>query len=406
MLTRGFWIDHFPGNFLWSNAALACKGMAPYGVVAMDEIDRIAERLKTRQGEPQAWQEEWCAMAAQVEKTADNATALGNDRTAGNYYLRAGNYYYTGERFIPPGEVKAAVGRKAYRCFQAGLSRSYSNLEFVEVPYQDPAWNGVTPPEGDARRDTTLPALFMKAPGVSSRAPTVVIFNGMDNCKEMSVLFAGLEFAARGWNTLAIDGPGQGEALRLRELYARHDYEVAGTAAYDYVAARAEVDAQKVAVMGYSFGGYYASRIAAFEKRYGAAVAMSALHWDLHGWQRDIKRRQDADPKGTPQSAFHFRWIMGCIDDPNGAETALEKAKKFSLAGVAEHITCPFLIVHAAEDTVVPVANAPKLFEAAGAQDKHLKILTAEDGGHYHAQADNRQVGIDYVADWLEARWR
>ncbi len=46
MITRGFWIDHFPGNFLWSNAALACKGMVPYGVVAMDEIDRIAEKLK------------------------------------------------------------------------------------------------------------------------------------------------------------------------------------------------------------------------------------------------------------------------------------------------------------------------------------------------------------------------
>ncbi len=40
----------------------------------------------------------------------------------------------------------------------------------------------------------------------------------------MSVLFAGLEFSRRGWNTLAIDGPGQGESLRLRELYARHDY--------------------------------------------------------------------------------------------------------------------------------------------------------------------------------------
>ena len=98
--------------------------------------------------------------------------------------------------------------------------------------------------------------------------------------------------------------------------------------------------------------------------------------------------------KGTPQSAFHFRWIMGCIDD---AGAALEKAKKFSLVGVAEKITCPFIIVHAGEDTVVPVANAPKLFEAIASKDKHLKILSTEDGGNYHAQADNRQVGIDYI---------
>ena len=103
----------------------------------------------------------------------------------------------------------------------------------------------------------------------------------MDNCKEMSVLFCGLEFAARGWNTLAIDGPGQGESLRLRELYARHDYEVAGSAALDFVLQRADVDPAAVVVMGYSFGGYYAARVAAFEKRYAAGVAFAALHWDL-----------------------------------------------------------------------------------------------------------------------------
>ena len=146
MSTRGFWIDHFPGNFLWSNAALACKGMAPYGVVAMDEIDRIAERLKPRQGEPQAWQEEWCAMAARVEEVADVAVTQGYDRTAGNYYMRAGNYYYTGERFIPPGAAKIEVGRKAYHCYRAGLTRSYPNIEFVEVPYEMHAKGATLPP--------------------------------------------------------------------------------------------------------------------------------------------------------------------------------------------------------------------------------------------------------------------
>jgi len=73
-------------------------------------------------------------------------------------------------------------------------------------------------------------------------------------------------------------------------------------------------------------------------------------------------------------------------------------------AQAAGNITCPFIIVHAGEDTVVPVANAPQLFEAIAAKDKHLKILSAEDGGYYHAQADNRQVGIDYIADWISDR--
>lgn len=382
MATAGSWIEQFPGNMTWSNAALVTKGMAPYGAVALGEIDEVCERLKSRQQEPDAWPEEWCRMASRLEKVADKAAAEGHQHTAGNYYLRAGMYYFTGERFIYPGPAKLEVGRKSLQCQRAGLERRYPNMEFVEVPFEN----------------TTLPAIFMKAPGVSGRAPTVVVFNGMDNCKEMSILFNGLEFAARGWHTLAIDGPGQGESLRLRGMYARHDYEVAGTAAYDYVSKRPDVDPKKMVVMGYSFGGYYAGRVAAFEKRYAAGVAFGALHWDLAAWQSEIKRRLEVDPKNTAQSAFHFRWIMGHIDD---ADAAIEKAKKFSMAGVAELITCPFLIVHGDADKVVPVASAYKLHEAVGSKRKTLRILTAEDGGTYHAQADNRQVGVDYIADWI-----
>jgi dipeptidyl aminopeptidase/acylaminoacyl peptidase len=388
MSANGPWIDHLPGNGLWSNAILVTKGMAPYGAVALGEVDQVCEKLRARQAEPQAWWEEWSAMAKRLHARADALDAAGHRMSAGNYYLRAGMYYFTAERFIYPGPDKREMGRIAIDCQTKGILRRYPNVERVEVPYEG----------------TTLPAFFMKSPHAKEKAPTIVVFNGMDNCKEMSVLFAGLEFAARGWHTLAIDGPGQGESLRLRELYARHDFEVAGTAAYDYIAARAEVDPARIFVMGYSFGGYYAARCAAYEKRYRGGIAMSALHWDLHGWQQDIKRRQDADPKGTPQSAFHFRWIMGCIEDPNGAEAALEKARKFTLSEAAGKITCPFIVVHAANDTVVPVANAPRLFDAIAAADKHLKILSADDGGHYHAQADNRQVGIDYIADWIEAR--
>ena len=381
MSARGFWIDHFPGNFLWSNAALACKGMAPYGVVAMDEIDRIAETLKGRQGEPGAWQEVWCAMAAQIEKTADVEAARGHNRTAGNYYLRAGNYYYTGERFIPPGEAKVAVGRNAYRCFREGLTRRYAEIDFVEVPYEG----------------TTLPALFMKAPGVSLRAPTVVIFNGMDNCKEMSIIFAGLEFAKRGMHTLAIDGPGQGETLRFRGIHSRYDYEVPGKAAYDYVAQRTDVDPARVVIMGYSFGGYYSARIAAFEKRYAAAVAMTALHWDLAAWQQRIKEKAQAEGNKVAQSNFQFQWVVGAAD----ADGGIEMAKCFRLQEVAHQITMPFLITHGANDRVVPAENAQKLYDAVGSQRKTLRVFTAEDGGAEHAHVDNRQVGVDFVADWI-----
>jgi len=387
-MSQGTRIDRFPGNFMWSNATLVCEGMAPYGAVAIGEIDSICERLAARGMEdPDAWWQEWSAAAERNEKLADAAAVDGRAFTAGDHYLRAGNYYYTGERFVPPGEKKLGIYRKALRCYQEGLKRRHRNIEFVEVPYHENA-------EGK-----TLPAYFMKAQDAKGRAPTVVLFDGMDNCKEMSVLFAGLKFARRGMNTLAIDGPGQGEALRLRKIYARHDYEVPGKAAYEFVAERADVDPKKVIIMGYSFGGYYAPRIAAFERRYAACVCLGALHWDLHAWQSKVREQLKADPKKSAQSNFQFQWILGL----NDSDAALARAKEFSLAGVADKITCPVLVTHGANDRVVPVEAAHKLYAALTTKKKTLRIFTAEEGGAEHCQVDNRPLGISYIADWIAA---
>jgi dipeptidyl aminopeptidase/acylaminoacyl peptidase len=382
------WIDHFPGNFMWSNATLVTKGMAPYGAVALGEIDEVCERLRRRQSEPHAWWEEWSAMGARLEKSADAAEATGRKITAGNYYLRAGMYYFTAERFIVPGPEKREMGRRAIECQTRGILRRYPNVERVEVPYE----NGLT-----------LPALFMKAPGVMGRAPTMVAFDGLDNCKEMSVLFNGLEFAARGWHTLAIDGPGQGESIRLRDIKTRHDYEAAGTAAYEYIALRPEVDARNVAVMGYSFGGYYAPRIVAFEKRYCACVAFGAMHWNMQEWVDTIRQAVKSDAKKSAQSHFQVPWVFGARD----LDHAVEMAKQFDLAPVAGRIECPLLVAHGENDRIVPLDSARKLYEAAGSKVKTFKVFTAIEGGAEHCQVDNRQVGVDYIADWLaEYAWK
>ena len=298
------------------------------------------------------------------------------------YYLRAGNYYYTGERMVAPGEQKIAIYRRALRCYQEGLKRRYPNLEIVEVPYEG----------------AVLPAYFLKTPQ-SGRRPTVVLFDGLDNCKEMSVLFAGAELAFRGFNTLAIDGPGQGEALRLRNLPARYDYEVPGTAAYEYVAARDDVDRKRVAIMAYSAGGYYAPRAAAFEQRYAACVAWGP-HYDYHAVWEKRWAAMKKDHNSVATSHFQLPWVLGTKD----MDSAMEKLKKFTLAGVAEKITCPFLITWGEEDKLTPREVALQLHEAVGSKDKTLKIFTPAEGGAEHCQVDNRQVGTDYICDWLAER--
>ena len=97
------WRMQFPGNLRWSNAFQIQKGMAPYGAVALGEIDMIAQRLRARQNEPdrdQTWLEEWERMADRLEREADAAAAKGHNFTAGNLYIRAGNYHFAAERFL------------------------------------------------------------------------------------------------------------------------------------------------------------------------------------------------------------------------------------------------------------------------------------------------------------------
>jgi len=384
MTSRGPWIDHFGDNFLWSNATLIIKGMAPYGVVALEEMDRACEKLRARQGEAdrgKAWKEEWSALGALIEKRGDEALAKGHKVTAGDYYLRAGIYHYNAERFVQPGSEKKVQGVRAYKVWHQGIRLRYPKVEFIEVPYEG----------------TTLAALFMPAQDARGPAPTVVVVNGMDNAKEMSVFFCGLEFARRGYNTLCLDGPGMGEMRRMRDMPSRYDYEVPGTAAFEYLAKRKDVDAKRIAIMGYSFGGYYSARIAAFEKRYAACICLSALHWDLAGWQQHIKEKNANAPKSVAQSNFQWRWVAGAANEDEG----IEIAKKFSLKDVAKNITCPFLVTHGGNDRVVPVQNAQKLYDAVGSKNKTIKIFSTEEGGAEHAHVDNRQVGIDFAADWL-----
>ena len=98
------------------------------------------------------------------------------------------------------------------------------------------------------------------------------------------------------------------------------------------------------------------------------------------------------------------------LSDPTGhaeilaLRSAAAKLENYRLEGVALRMRCPFYCIHGQNDNIVPLEFAQKLHEAVGSQDKTLKVLTAFDGGSEHCQEDNRQVGVNLVADWLAER--
>lgn len=193
---------------------------------------------------------------------------------------------------------------------------------------------------------------------------------------------------------LIVDGPGNGESIRFRDMPARYDSEVAGSAAIDYLERREDVDKDRIAVMGVSLGGYIAPRAAAFEKRFKACVAWGA-QYDYHAvWK---SRVEAAFKTSLSVPAEHITWFMGV----NTIEEALKKLEPFTLEGVAGKIECPFLLTHGEADAQISMDIARKEFEEVGSKDKTLKVFTREEGGAQHCQGDNATIGTTYIADWL-----
>ena len=376
------WFAYFPGNYRWSAGLLIALSTAPWGASEVGEIDRIGRQLRDRDGDDEAWFRAWVAMAETLEKRAGEAAARRQSVTAAGLYRRACMYYQTGERFRQP---KDQAALEAYRsgvdCMKkAAAYLDFPSLEYVEIPYE---------------QGKSLPAIFMK--GSADRKipqPVVVFFDGLDVTKEMCSFFGVADLVRRGVNCLLVDGPGNGESVRCRDLQVRYDQEVPAGAAVDYLLTRADVHPDKIGVMALSLGGYYAPRAAAFEKRFKACAAWGA-QWDYREvWKRRLEAAFKADLSVPPD---HICWFTGT----RTIEEALVFLEKFTLAGVAERIECPFLLVHGLHDTQIPMEDARTCFNAVGSKDKTLKVFSEGEGGLLHCNWDYLTPVVQYMYDWL-----
>jgi dienelactone hydrolase len=194
----------------------------------------------------------------------------------------------------------------------------------------------------------------------------------------------------RGWAVLLVDTPGRGSSMYLKGIKTRPDYEVPGQACIDYLAARAEVDAKRIGLVGISMAGYYAPRVAAFDKRIKALIAWSGCYSVLDDLYDFCVHLQP-----TVQ-----RLLGGVTHDE-----ARSLLRHYTLAEVARNIACPTLITHGAADTLMSAEGAKRLFSAIGARDKTLKIYDQkESGGTIHCSHDYWAHNVPYMLDWMEER--
>src|SRR5262249_49316815 len=129
------------------------------------------------------------------------------------------------------------------------------------------------------------------------------------------------DLAARGIACLIVDGPGNGEAIRFRNLYLHHETERYATPAWEYLAARPEIDPNRIGIMAISLGGYYAPRAAAFEQRYACCIAWGA-QWNYQRiWRDRFELLAKANTPALSVASHHILWVLNA----KSQEEALEK---------------------------------------------------------------------------------
>ncbi|MFY9772588.1 MAG: prolyl oligopeptidase family serine peptidase [Xanthobacteraceae bacterium] len=377
---------YFPTNYRWSMGLLICVSAAPWTGVEIDEVNRVGRALADKVGDDAAWFEEWARMGEKIEARGRDALRAGHKLTAASCFMRATRYYQTGERFIQPRSQRSMeIYARSVQLFKdAAAMIRRPRIEPVEVPYGN----------------TSLPALLVhpdREVTGARPAPAMVFFDGFDVTKELQYGYGIPDLAARGVGCLVVDGPGNGESVRFRNLPLIAETENYATPAYEYLAARDEFDSNRIGVMALSLGGYYAPRAAALEPRFACCVAWGA-QWDYHEiWARRLEELDSGKVLSLSVPPEHLQWVLGVSD----RAAALKKLEGFRLDGIVQKMACPFLLLHGAGDEQIPLELAERLFEAAGSKQKALKVFSRDEGGFHHCQVDNITIGVHYMFDWI-----
>lgn len=379
--------EYFPGNYVWNLGVVAALNSG--GLI--DEVDRACRPIReaAAQGADAGTPDflrAWTALTDRLVAQAEEAEKDGNTRTAGQLYFRATNYLCQAERMLSHSDPdRVPTYRRVLELAQKAFDLRDPRITRVAVPYEG----------------TTLPAYFSAAPATDDGpAPVIVLVNGLDSAKEhMYGSGHWEELAARGISCLMLDQPGTGEALRLQGLTARIDAEAWAGAAVDWLETRADVDAARIGITGWSLGGYYAPRAAAFEERFALCVAWGANH-DWGAVQRRRLEREGERP--VPHYWEHVLWVWGHDD----LDAFIDFADAVNLEGVVERIRVPFLVAHGENDRQIPVAYAHRSYDqAVQSPRRELRIFTPEEGATEHIGLDHLPHVSSYIADWVAARF-
>lgn len=250
-------------------------------------------------------------------------------------YIRAWRLYSFGRWPIPSSPGKQRSYEKAIQAFLAHAKFWDPPLEVVHIPFEGKEIIG-----------------YLRLPkNAKGPVPLVLAVNGLDSRKEdLSESFSAI--LPYGIGVLAVDGPGTGQSpIKVTENSDRMLSRV-----LDYIATRPEIDKNRVAIHGVSWGAYWATKMAIVERARLKGASAQSPPVDKF-FQRDFLMNSLL---GNREYLFdQVPALMAIFDNVKTIDEMAEILPKMSLVkqGLLGKPMAPMLILAGVKDTQVPISD-------------------------------------------------
>ena len=279
-------------------------------------------------------------------------------------YIRAWRLYSFGRWPIPASPGKQRSYEKAIEAFLAHARFWDPPLEIVRIPFEGKEIIG-----------------YLRLPkNAHGPVPLVLAVNGLDSRKEdLAESFSAILPFGIGY--LAVDGPGTGQ----NPIKASENAERVLSRVLDYIATRPEIDKNRVAMHGVSWGAYWATKMAIVERARLRGASAQSPPVDKF-FQKDFLMNSLL---GNREYLFdQVPALMNILEGIHSLDEMGEYLPKMSLVhqGLLGKPMAPMLVIAGVLDTQVPIEDEYLLLSKG---DVPKEAWINPRGGHL-----GRQVGV------------
>jgi len=354
-------------------------------------------------GDTESWYTEWMITAERVEAKADSFLSDGFTTSAMECYFRASQYYRTAEFFLHSDTADPRIldtWERSRDAFLSAAELSERPILAVEVPF-----------EGGY-----LPGYLCLVEDSEEIRPLIIAHSGFDGTKEELYISIGRPAVERGYNCLVFEGPGQGEVIRVQGIPFRSDWESVVTPVVDFALGFPFVDHERIILVGYSMGGYFAPRAVTGEHRITACVANGGIYSVYESMLSNnppgldeilddavASLQYDSIIYAAMKEDLYVDWFYSnamwtfAVDSPSEFGRLM---REYTLQGRIGDISCEMLVLDSENDPNIH-GQALILYDLLSCPKEYI-LFTEEEGADEHCQMGAITVSNERIFNWLD----